>query len=66
MATIFSVELRDDQVERLRELAVEAGVSPEELLGIGVCEWLDGRGTDFVEAAAHVFRKNAELYRRLV
>lgn len=63
--TTFSIELPDDQAQRLRELAVEAGVTPEELLGDGVREWLLQRQQDFAEAASYVLRKNAELYRRL-
>lgn len=63
--TTFSIELPDDQAQRLRKLAVEAGVTPEELLGDGVREWLLQRHQDFAEAASYVLRKNAELYRRL-
>jgi predicted transcriptional regulator len=63
--TTFSIELPDDQAQRLRELAVEAGVTPEELLGAGVREWLFQARKDFAEAAAYVLRKNGELYKRL-
>ena len=64
MAT-FSIELPNDQAQRLRDLADEAGVTPEELLGAGVREWLFQPQKDFSDAAACVLRKNAELYRRL-
>lgn len=63
--TTFSIELPDDQAERLRDLAVEAGVTPEELLGAGVREWLFRPDKNFTDAASYVLRKNAELYRRL-
>lgn len=63
--TTFSIELPDDQVQRLRELALAAGVTPEQFLGSGIREWLDGPRKDFAEAAAYVLRKNADLYRRL-
>lgn len=63
--TTFSIQLSDDQAERLRDLATEAGITPEELLGAGVREWLIQSRKDFAEAAAYVLRKNAELYRRL-
>lgn len=63
--TTFSIQLPDDQAKRLRELAIEAGVTPEELLGAGVREWLIQPRKDFADAAAYVLRKNAELYRRL-
>jgi antitoxin FitA len=63
--TTFSIQLRDDQAERLREMAAEAGVTPEEFLNSGVREWLETPRRDFAEAAAFVLRKNAELYKRL-
>lgn len=63
--TTFSIELPDDQAERLRDLAIEAGVTPEELLGAGVREWLIRSDKNFAEAAGYVLRKNTELYRRL-
>lgn len=62
---IFTVELSEEQAQQLRELAREAGVSPEELLRVGVEEWLSRHGRDFAEAAAYVLQKNRELYRRL-
>jgi antitoxin FitA len=63
--TTFSIELSDEQSRRLRELALEAGTSPEELLGAGVCEWLLQPRRALVEAAGYVLRKNRELYKRL-
>lgn len=62
---LFTVTLTEDQARRLRELAREAGVTPESLLRAGVEEWLNRAGGDFSEAAAYVLRKNRELYRRL-
>ncbi len=61
----FTITLPDEPARRLRERAREAGVSPEELLSAGVEEWLARPGDDFAAAAAHVMRKNRELYRRL-
>ncbi len=63
--TSFSITLPDDHADRLRELAREMGVSPEQLLRDGVEEWLDRPSRDFQAAAAHVLEKNRELYRRL-
>jgi hypothetical protein len=62
---IFTVTLPEGQAQRLRDLAREAGVSPEQLLRAGIEEWLSRPGADFAEAAAYVLRKNQELYRRL-
>ena len=61
----FTVNLPEDQAQRLRELAREAGVSPEQLLCVGIDEWLKRPDQDFATAAAYVLRKNKELYRRL-
>jgi antitoxin FitA len=61
----FTVILPEDQAERLRDLAQEAGVPPEQLLRDGVEEWLRRPQRDFAEAAAYVLEKNRELYRRL-
>ena len=61
----FTVSLPEDQAQRLRELARDAGVSPEQLLRSGVEEWLRGPSLSFSDAAAYVTRKNRELYRRL-
>lgn len=63
--TTFTIELSDEQVRRLHELAQGAKVAPEQLLRSGVEEWLARPGGDFAEAAAHVLKKNRELYRRL-
>jgi antitoxin FitA len=62
---VFTVSLPEAQAERLREMAREAGISPEQLLRDGVEEWLNRPARDFSEAAAYVLRKNRELYRRL-
>jgi len=62
---VFTVVLPEVQAQRLRELAREAGVSPEQLLRVGVEGWLSRPGRDFAEAAAYVLQKNRELYRRL-
>ena len=64
MATI-SITLPDEQARKLEDLAKDAGLSPEELVRAGVVLWLSLPGSDFAEAAAHVLKKNAELYRRL-
>jgi hypothetical protein len=61
----FTIALTEEQAHRLREQAREAGISPEQLLKAGVEEWLARPGRDFAEAAAHVLRKNHELYRRV-
>ena len=46
-------------------LAKKAGTPPEDLLRPQVEDWLSQPEPDFEEAARYVFKKNAELYRRL-
>jgi antitoxin FitA len=63
--TTITIALPDEQALKLKEMAAEAGVTPEELLRAGVEEWLGRARNDFAEAAAYILAKNAELYRRL-
>ncbi len=63
--TTYTIALPDEKARRLQEIAIAAGITPEELLRAGVEEWLARPGNDFAEAAAYVLKKNDELYRRL-
>jgi antitoxin FitA len=63
--TAITVPLTEDRLARLRELAAQAGVSPEEMARAGLEQWLAGPSEEFRRAAQHVLRKNADLYRRL-
>lgn len=63
--TTLTVSLPDEPMLRLKELAIEAGVAPEELLHASIVEWLARPKDDFAQAASYVLNKNAELYRRL-
>ena len=63
--TTVTIALPDEPMRRLKELAEEAGVAPEELLRASVEQWLAKPKEDFAKAAAYVLKKNAELYRRL-
>jgi len=64
MSTI-TIQLSDERLLRLQELAKEAKIAPEELIRASVEEWLSRPKEDFARAANYVLRKNAELYRRL-
>ena len=61
----ITIALSDESLLRLRELAKEAKVAPEELVRASVDQWLHRPKEDFARAADYVLRKNAELYRRL-
>lgn len=63
--TVIAVPLTDDRAARLRALANEAGLSPEEFLHRRVDQLLDHPDEEFNRAAAYVLEKNTELYRRL-
>ncbi len=61
----ISVEPSEDQTERLLNVARSLGVRPEGLARAGVADLLMQPEEDFQRAAAHILRKNEELYRRL-
>ena len=61
----ITILLSDERLERLKELAKDAGLTPEEFVRASLEAWLAGENEDFAQAARHVVEKNAELYRRL-
>lgn len=63
--TTITIPLSDDRQSRLRALAAQAGIPPEEFLRMRVDRWLEAPDEAFEKAADHVLQKNAELYRRL-
>lgn len=62
---VVTIALSEERLLRLKELAQEAKLAPEELLRASVEEWLSRPQDDFARAADYVLQKNAELYRRL-
>jgi predicted transcriptional regulator len=64
MSTI-TITLSDERLLRLKELAKEVKLTPEDLVRASLEEWLSQPKEDFARAADYVLRKNAELYRRL-
>ena len=63
--TTIPIQLRDEDADRLGDLAKRLGVSIEDLARVGVLEMLSRPDGDFEEVARSVLQKNAELYRRL-
>jgi predicted transcriptional regulator len=61
----ITIELSDERLQKLRKLAAELGVAPEELLRASVEGLLNRPDERFKKAAEYVLKKNAELYRRL-
>jgi predicted transcriptional regulator len=64
MATI-TINISEEQLQKLQELAQKLGMSTEELLSASLEDLLNHRQSEFTQAASYVMRKNAELYRRL-
>jgi hypothetical protein len=64
METI-TITLAEPVLRKLKELAKEAKVAPEELVRASVEEWLQRPRDSFASAANYVLQKNVALYRRL-
>jgi antitoxin FitA len=63
--TSITIDIPDDQLQKLQNLAKAHGVSLEELLRSSLEDWLSSPKPEFSEAASYVLKKNAELYKRL-
>ena len=63
--TAITVSLPDDRLQRLKEIAVQFGITTEELVRISIEEMLTRPEEGFQRVLEHVLNKNAELYRRL-
>ena len=64
MAT-FTINLPDERVKKLRELAEHFKVAPEELVRASLEELLNRPADDFQRALEYVLSKNTDLYKRL-
>ncbi|TAF51189.1 MAG: DNA-binding protein [Oscillatoriales cyanobacterium] len=64
MVTV-SLQVSETQWERLRSLAAEYELSPEQLLALSLDDWMADREAEFEVIADRVLTKNAELYERL-
>ena len=61
----ITIDLPDEHLSRLEEVAARFGLSAEELARIGIEELLARPDEKFESASDYVLNKNAELYRRL-
>lgn len=64
MVTI-RIDLTDDQLTKLQELAGALKISVEDLARLGIQQTILTEDQAFLEAANRVISKNQELYRRL-
>jgi predicted transcriptional regulator len=63
--TAITITLPDDRLLKLKEMATEIGVTPEELVRVSIEELLAKPEDTFKQVVTYVLKKNAELYRRL-
>jgi hypothetical protein len=61
----ITLELTDEQSERLEARARDLGIDPRELAKAAVNDLLSRPAEDFERAAKLVLDKNREMYRRL-
>jgi antitoxin FitA len=55
--TSITIDIPDDQLQKLQNLAKEHGVSPEELLRSSLEDWLNLLKPEFNDAASCVLKK---------
>jgi predicted transcriptional regulator len=61
----ITINLPDEHLLKLREIASRLRVSPEDLARMSIEELIAQPEEGFERAADYVLKKNAELYRRL-
>ena len=63
--SLITINLQDEQVVRLQEIANRLGISVEDLARMSIVELLAAPDERFEQAADYVLKKNEDLYRRL-
>ena len=61
----ITIDLSDEQSERLREIADYVGIAPDKLARAAFADLLARPQDDFRRAAEYVLERNKELYDRL-
>jgi predicted transcriptional regulator len=61
----ITINLQDEQMVRLQEIANRLGVSVEDLARVSIEELIAAPDERFERAADYVLKKNEDLYRRL-
>ena len=64
MATL-TVSLSDEEMRRLEALGMREGLTVEQIVRLGINDFIGQPDDAFHAAAKRVLEKNAELYRRL-
>ncbi|MGK7945100.1 MAG: DNA-binding protein [Microcystaceae cyanobacterium] len=63
--TSLTINLNNDTLHQLQQIAQQKGITPEELLQTKINEWLIQTPDKFNQVTNYVLTKNAELYNRL-
>jgi predicted transcriptional regulator len=61
----ITIDLSDEESERLQGIADSLGIAPSELARAAFADLLALPDDDFRRAAEHVLQKNKQLYERL-
>ena len=64
MATL-TISLSDEEMRRLEELGKREGLTVEQMVRLGINDFIGQPDDAFHAAATRVMEKNTELYRRL-
>ena len=64
MATL-TISLSDEEMRRLKELSKRESLTVEQMVRLGIHDFIGQPDDAFRAAAKRVMEKNAELYRRL-
>lgn len=63
--TMITIELPNERLQRLEEMALKLGISMQDLIRISVEDMLTQQDEQFQKIAAYLLKKNSELYKRL-
>ena len=63
--TTLTLSLSDEEMRRLEELSKSEGLTVEQVVRLGINDFIGQPDESFRAAAKRVMEKNAELYRRL-
>ena len=63
--TTITIDLAEDELLRLGEMASRLGLVPEDLVRLSIEELLARPEADFEHAVDYILESNAELYERL-
>lgn len=63
--TTVTVSLSDEEMRRLKELSTREGLTVEQMVRVGIHDFIGQPDDSFRAVTRRVLEKNADLYRRL-